>query len=600
MTLSMIYLFLVDPVYESYCHVLLVDDDNTDIVSNYVLEDFMMQSLGKSDPVITQLEILRMRPIIEQVIEHCDMRDETGKFLSFKTVLKKFQFEHVASTNLIKIRCRDKMSEKAALYANILAEVFLEQNQNMNREEVVNVKRFLENQLIVQKRKVDEAEKTVIDFKIKSKTVSLSEETSMRVTAVGELEAERIKLESELRGLQAQNAEIERRLNATGSQAAPGYSSLAMAREQINISMTNVSARLRAVKIQISRQYKNMKDIPPLEILLAKLEREERVMNEIYTNLLAKYEEYKIREAAQVGSIKIVEKAIPVKNPVFPQKKKGVVLAGLAGLFLGLTVAFGYEYIKDRPHSIKEIEKVLKTDSLGAVPYLQKEKQLFIKDNPKSVAAEALRLIGANLKYKNIFNQTYNTVMITSAQPGEGKSLIAANLAASFAFQGRKTALVSLDLRRPSFERVFGIRFGKGITDYLIDEASFGQIVWTADFNSNLVVISSGRIPPNPNELAASLKMETFMKQVASSFEIVIFDTAPVTMVAETIELAKEVDGIILVSDHSGTSRKRLFQMQNMLMGKRLPVLGVIVNKVAGGFQGDYRYYGYDVRNSKL
>ncbi|MFP4162802.1 MAG: GumC family protein [Chitinispirillaceae bacterium] len=592
------YLLLTAPIYESYCHLLLIDDGKLADSESFSQKDFMIQTLGKSDPVLTQIQMLKTRPVIEEVIRRCDIRDDLGEFATRKMVLEKFRFEHVKSTNLIRISCRDKNREKAALYVNTLAEVFLEQNQFINRQNVRNVKSFLENQLIVQKRKVEEAERMVIDFKRSSKTVSLGEETSVRVTALAELEAERIKLESELKGLEAQSAEIEKRLNLAGSRAAPNYSSLAASREQIAISMTNINARLRSVRIQISLQNQNMKDVPPLEIQLAKLEREERIMNEIYSNLLTKYEEYKIREAANVGSIKIVEPAAPPRKPVFPQKKKGMALAGMAGIFFGLGAAFLFEYIKDRPHDINEVKNILNTSVLGAVPYLHKESQFFMKDDPRSAAAEAVRLIHTNLKFKNVLGRDHVALMVTSAQPGEGKSLVTVNLASAFACLGRKTALVSLDLRRPAFDRVFKRKFGKGLTDYLIGEANMGQISWSADFIPNLTVVPSGRIPPNPTELTISPRMESFIELMKSSFDIVLFDTAPITMVAETLELArKEIDGIVLVADISGTSRKGLVMMNEMLQGKKLPVLGVVANKIGKELRGRYGMYGYVYRD---
>lgn len=578
---AVIYMFLQDPIYNSSCQLLLVDDKNTDIGQNYVPHDFIILPLGKSDPVMTQLELIKKRPVIEEVIKRCDIRNKSGRLMEYKEAMNKFKFEQIVSTNIIKITCSDKSSERAALYANTLAKVFLEQNQDFNREEIKNVVIFLENQLLLQKRKVNDAQKMVVEFKTKWKTVSLSEETSIRVTALAELEAERINLESELRGLQAQDAEIKRRLSAAGSQAVPEYISLLNAREQTDLSITNVTARLSAVGSQIDEKYRKMTNIPVLEIELAKLEREERIMNEIYTNLLARYEEYKIREAAQVGSIKIVEPAIPDQNPVFPRKKPGILLSLLAGLTMGLGLAFMSEYMKDRLYNIDDVPNILKTTFLGSLPLLHKEKALFMKDNPGSAPAEAMRLIHTNLKYKGVLDKEHIVLMITSARLGEGKSISAVNLAISFASQGKKTVLVNLDFRRPSFEKFFGRKFSNGLSEYLIGDISMGQIFWYTDFVSNLAVVAGGKIPHNPTDLTASSKMKFFVDKMRESFDVVILDTSPVTMVAETLEIARgSIDGIILVSDLLSISRKELVGMRYLLEDKKLPVLGVVVNKV--------------------
>lgn len=577
---AFLYLFLADEIYESDCKLLLVDDQNANAFTDFALSDFMMQSFGKSDPIVTQIEILKTRPILAEVVKRCNTRNENGTPILLADFRKKFEFKQVKATNIIEISCRDKDRIKAALYANTLAQVFAEQNQHLNKEAVRNAKDFLEKQLKMQKQKVTEAEQLVMKFKTNSKTVSLEQETSARVNALAGLEAERIKLETELKGLQAQKKEIENRLSNSNSQAAPHYTSLDAAKEQISISATNITARLREIKGQLNVQYKSMKDLPPLEIQLARLMREERIMNEIYTNLLSKYEEYKIREAARVASIKIIEPAVPTDFPVLPPRKKGLVLACFAGLLISFSLALILELTKDRPYDIEEIKRILHTDAIGYIPDIEKDSQLFMHDNPNSLASEAMRLLHANLKFKSVVQNKCATIMVTSAQPAEGKSTIAVNLGIAFANTGKKTALINLDLRRPTFSKMLRHNFNIGITNYLIGEATYEQTYWLTDFNENLTIYPSGKIPPNPTELIASPKMTTFIEKIRETYDVLIFDSAPITMVAETLDIARVMDGIVLVADHSGTSRRRLGVMYDMLKGKQLPVLGVVINKM--------------------
>ncbi|MDG5814696.1 polysaccharide biosynthesis tyrosine autokinase [Chitinispirillales bacterium ANBcel5] len=588
------YVLLADPVYESQCKILLVEDRaGGGGFGDMGLENIMMQSIGRSDPILTQIEIIKTRPIIEEVIRRCDVRDEEGKLAAYSSFLGKFSFEHIRQTNIVKISARDTDPQRAALYANTLAEVFSEQSQHLNQENVRSAKEFIESQLIVQKEKVEEAENALMEFKTGSHTVALDQETSIRVSAMAELEAERIRLESELRGLEAQREEVEKRLSAVGSQAAPHYTSFANTREQININETSLTARLRAINAQLNRQHQSMKDLPPLEIQLARLIRNERIMNEIYTNLLSQFEEYKIREAAQVASIKLIEPAVPGENPVLPQKKRGVAAAALAGLFFGIGLSFFYEYVKDKPYNIGEIKKILQTNSLGAVPYIGKKVNIFMKDEPHSLSAEALRLVYTNLKFKNVLTEENSSIMISSAQPGEGKTTLTANLAYFIADMGKKTALVSLDLRRPALDKIFSTRFKKGISDYLIGEADLDEIAWTPEYASNLTIFPSVRVPPNPAELIASPKMLYFIEELKETYDVVLFDTPPITMVAETLYLAQGMKGVVLVADYAGTSRRGLRHMQEMLSDKNLPVLGVIINKVNKNAGFKYGYYSY-------
>lgn len=587
--------FLSKPIYESQCKILLVDDKGKNSLADFSMDDMMLQTLGKSDPIQTQIEILKTRPIFEQTIKRCNIRTDKNELISVNAFQKRFKFDYIKATNIITITYRDTDREKAPFITNALASVFSEQNQKLNQEEMRIAKEFIENQLTVQKRKIEEAELMVMNFKSSSKTVSLDKETSLQVNAIAGLESELISLQSQLKGVEAQKCEIENRLKQTGSQAAPYYSTLLATNEQTNSTATNLNARITAIKNEIDKQYLSIKDLPPLETKLARLVREQQIMNEIYTNMLSKYEEYKIREVAQVSSIKMIEPAIAADIPVLPKKKKNIALAGLAGLFLGFGISFLIEYLRDRPYSIDEIKKLLgDINTLGTVPYFIKESPLFMKDNSSSIQAESIRIIHTNLKFSDAFTKEHISLMATSSQPGEGKTTLSANLAIEFAKMGKNTALVNLDLRNPSFEKLFKDKFKKGLTDYLIGEASFQQIAHKIDLNG-LTIIPCGQRPPNPTELIASQKMADFVNHVHSSFDIVLFDTAPITMVAESLDIARKMDGIIIVADASNASRRGLQAIHNIFQDKELPVLGVVVNKVGKEMLGKYRYgyYGY-------
>ncbi|KMQ51837.1 Tyrosine-protein kinase EpsD [Chitinispirillum alkaliphilum] len=585
------YLFTTDPVYESECKILLVDEVNQRGIGSFTIDDIMMRSMGQSDPIMTQIEILKTRPILEEVKRRCNIVDNFGNPVSLQHIRNMFDFQHIRGTNIISITKRHKDRYKAADVLNTLVEVFIEQNQDMNRKKITGVKNFLENQLALQKQKVNQAEQMVMEFKTQTKTISLDMETSVRVNALANLEAERIRLESELKGLQAQKYDIDQRLNMTGSQAAPHYSSLAAAREHILTSSTNVNARLREVITQINSQYRSMKDLPPLEIQLARLMREERIMNEIYTNLLVTYEEYKILEAAQVASIKLIEPARPEENPVWPRKKSGLALAGMAAIFFGIGLSFLFDYLHDRPNNIEEIKEILQTKSLGTVPQFDKNNPLFMKDNPTSLPADCLRLIYTNLKFTHAFNRKSSAIMITSASSSEGKTTIAANLAITLSNMGKNTALVDLDLRRPALNKLFECKNNAlGISDYLAGNASFNQTFWTPPFQKGLTLYTSGKIHSNPTELICSPRLIDFFNKVTSAHDVIIFDSAPITTVAESLDITRCMDGIILVSDYLNNNRKDLKAVNEIMQDKNLPLLGVVINNTQHSLNAYYKY----------
>jgi tyrosine-protein kinase Etk/Wzc len=588
-----INVYSVKPVFESECKLLLIDNREKNSLTEFTPDDIMMQTLGKADdPVLSKIEILKTRPIIEETIKRCNILNKENQLIGYDDFQKRFKFDYIKETNIIRIIYKDHDRENAPRVANMLATVFTEQNQKMNQEKIRNAKDFIEHRIAIQKNKVEEAEMMVMNFKAKTRTASFDKKMSVQVNTIADLETERIRLVAELKGVKAQRSEIESRLNQTGSQVAPYYSSMVISKEQGTIAASNLDARIRAIDDELNIQYKIMKNLPALEIHLSRLTREEKLMNDIYTSLLAKYEEYTIKEAAQVSSIKIIEPSTIPIYPVFPKKKNSIALAGLTGLFLGIGLTFFVEFLRDRPQSVDEVKKILETNSLGSIPIFKSNSLLFTIDSPSSLPSDAIRLIYANLRFKDIMHKEHITFMITSAEPGEGKTTITANMAVAFANSGKRTALVSLDLRHPAFDKLFEREFKKGLVDYLIGEARFEQIAYKLDANS-LTIIPGGQIPPNPSELIGSQKMIELVNQLRSSFDVVLFDTAPITMVAEPLVIARNMDGIILVVNHSVTSRKSLQEMHDILQGKELPILGVVINKVRKELFNKYGYYEY-------
>ena len=260
------------------------------------------------------------------------------------------------------------------------------------------------------------------------------------------------------------------------------------------------------------------------------------------------------------------------------------------GLLAGAGIALLRDHFDDSVRSLAEVKKILPFDILGYIPYQPSDTMLYLTTAPQSSASEAFRLVQANLRFKPVILRRTFSIMVTSAMPEEGKSTVASNLAAAFATNGTRVALVNLDLRRPSFNAIFGQRTHNGITDFLIGDSSLEDIMVREDGRS-LTVIPAGTVPPNPSELVASQKVRQMMSSLSESFDVVIYDTPPVTLVAEALDLARHVDGLILVVDTSTVTRSALRAMNELIGNKDLVILGTVLNKV-NRKGAAYRYYG--------
>jgi capsular exopolysaccharide synthesis family protein len=216
-------------------------------------------------------------------------------------------------------------------------------------------------------------------------------------------------------------------------------------------------------------------------------------------------------------------------------------------------------------------------------------KQLIVNDKPKSPIAEAYRAFRTNLQYSKVDGQL-KSILFTSSGPGEGKSVTAANTAIALAQGGAKVVILDCDLRRPVQHLIFG-RVAMGITNVLAGNGTLADYVQDTDI-TNLKILTSGPIPPNPSELLNSSKMIALLATLAKQFDYLILDTPPILPVTDTCVLASKVDGVIMVIG-AGVVRpaeaQRAAEAVRQVKGN---ILGMMINRVKNDeILGDYYNY---------
>jgi capsular exopolysaccharide synthesis family protein len=585
-----VFVSLATPLYQADCKLLLVEDRSVDLIGSSTGSDLMLQTLGKSDPISTQMEILKTRPILGKVIDLAGLADKKGRPIGTEELKGQLTVEAVRNTNLISITYRNRDSQRAAAVVNTLARVFIEQNQTLNQEETTSAKEFIETQLAAQQQTLAGAEKKVLDFKKGHELFSLDQEAEGLVNAQAQLEANRMQVETELKGARAQQSDLAVKVASAGAVADRFYTYWTTTQEQVNGQITNLVAQQGSIDRQIAQIKRSIAQLPPQESELARLLEDQKIAGDIYTTLLAKYEEVRVNEAAKIASVRLIEPAVVSPTPVFPRKKQYLLLSAVLGLVLGFVFVLFREHFDDSPHSLAQVREILPYDILGYIPYHKSESTLYLATAPRSPVSEAVRLVRANLKFKHTEPGKSFSVLVTSALPGEGKSTLAVNLSLAFGGSDVRAAIVNLDLRRPAFDTIFDRKMVKGITDFLIGESTLEDIMVGED-GRGVTIVPSGTVPPNPSELVTSKKIPQMMKYLAEHFDVVVYDTPPVTLVAETLDLARYVDGLILVVDMSIATRSALRAMNELISNKNLVILGTVVNNVSRK-GASYRYGG--------
>ncbi len=381
----------------------------------------------------------------------------------------------------------------------------------------------------------------------------------------------------------------------------------------MEIEMQSLSAKADALKTIVNRYSQKMNVLPEKSLRLARLQRSTNVGENIYLMLKEKYEEARIKEAGQIGNVRIVDQAIAPEKPVRPKKKLNVLLGAFLGLLLGGGFAFFLESLDSSLKSIEDIED----QGLGVLGYVPKIKRrevahgteeqeghmgnkevrrvasnLITHFAPKSPVSEAYRTFRTNIQFTNL-DSPPQTILITSPGPGEGKSTTVANLAITFAQMGTKTLLMDTDFRRPILHSIFGLSKEIGITNYLVGKASLETVVKKTPIQ-NLDMITCGVIPPNPSELLASEKMKGFLEQLKAKYRMILFDTPPVIAVTDAAVLSLLLDGVVLLTSARQTSQQALARAKALLENVNAKILGVVLNKVeAKSTYGSYYYYYY-------
>jgi len=279
--------------------------------------------------------------------------------------------------------------------------------------------------------------------------------------------------------------------------------------------------------------------------------------------------------------------------PATPKPARNIGLGLVLGLLLGFGLALLRETLDTRVRSEADVERVTDASVIARIGYDDDATRhpLIVQSNPHSHRSEAFRSLRTNLQFLDIADRP-KTIVVTSALPGEGKTTTAINLAITLADAGARVALVDADLRRPSIAEYMGLEGEVGLTTVLIGQVDVQDAVqpWG---QSNLHVLPSGQVPPNPSELLGSASMATLLETLAGKYDMVLIDTPPLLPVTDAVILAKITGGALVVAGADTLHRQQLAAGLGSLEAVGARVLGVVLNRLKDK-QGDaYSYYDY-------
>ena len=368
-------------------------------------------------------------------------------------------------------------------------------------------------------------------------------------------------------------------------------------RQQVELSKSVVT-RLEALVDEQRRQVGNINSgMAQLELLQAEYTQSKQMV-EI---LNARIKDLNIGDEAGVMNVMVLEPAVPVSEPSWPNGAKVLRIAIALGVLLGMVGALALEMMDDRLRTAEAASEATGLAVLSVVPATYKvdseDLGTLVQKEPHSQFAEAFRTLRTAIFFGTLDGQR-KSILLTSPLPGEGKSTLTANLAQALAQVGKKTVLLDCDFRRPQAHVEFGLSNEFGLSSVISGQETLAKAMHMAVCD-NLDVLTCGPIPPNPSELLNSEAMRMLLADLAAKYDHIVIDSPPVLAVADARIIAATADVTLLVMRADQTRRKAARQAQEHLESVGANTLGLVINCAPrstdrygyGGGYGSYSYY---------
>lgn len=588
---------------------------------------------------------------------HGNLDDPYVRAAVLKILTKNLTIERVPRTQMIAISYRSKSPELSANIVNDLETEYIASNYTAHYSNMKDVTGFLTKQIDGLRSIVQDSQNRMVDLQKKLGISALDPTHSMIVGEITNLEKgvadateQRVLQEARYRMLQSlppgQILDSPTPLGSEGSQSlltalrsqraaaaselarlqpvyGPNYPQVKQlvshtqaldreiakqedrivnqAKDATGISQAAETKARGMLDQRVQELYGQRDDIVRYQLLSEEYESDRHM----YESILARLREAAVDAGLDSADISVVDMA---SLPVRPSSMSLGLLSLLGlffGSFLGLSVSLLLERLDTRMRDSRQIQDLLGLPAIAIVPQTNWKTKEKSKDfdpetapgpeilwDARSAFAEAMRVFRTSIQLSSTSRQS-RVIAITSCQPGEGKSTMAANLAAALAQGGKKVIIVDTDMRRPSLLWRFKLTSKKGLSEYLTGLDTLDGVTQTHDVLTNLDLIPSGSSPPLPADLLASDQMKQLVDTLRERYEYVILDTPPALSVTDPLIVASLADGLVLVIRQGICTRAMILRAAEVFRDVGAKVYGFVLNGVDASLPEYYGYLGY-------
>jgi capsular exopolysaccharide synthesis family protein len=356
-----------------------------------------------------------------------------------------------------------------------------------------------------------------------------------------------------------------------------------------------LQTRQSSLNNQIAATSAELRTIPTRSIEEQRLRREQAMYEQMYTNLSSRYADAKLAESSAMPDITILDRAAPANGAATLQQLKIIGTAILLALGLGLALAVMLDRMDHKFRHLAQVNADLGLAVLGTVPQIAQPPRR-AKPEDAAEVIESFRGIRLRLQYAFSANQPL-VCGVTSPEQGDGKSLVASNLALAFAEAGYRTLLIDADTRRGALHEVFGAQRRPGLIEVLSGEVPRAEVMHATSQERLSLLPCGGRRTTNP-ELIASSALPRLLSDLVREFSVIIVDGPPLSAGIDAFAIGAACENTLMILRHSKTDMRMAKTKLGLLRRLPLRTVGVVLNDVKS--MGDYKYYGYDAKYRAL
>lgn len=555
----------------------------------------------------------------------------------------------IRNSRLVDVSYRSTDPAMASRVANALAKQYIEQNLEFKFLATREATEFLNARTAEQRKALEKSEQALQQYREKTGAMALEDRQNIVVQRLADLNAavtrartDRIEKESvynqirtiqndraavdtfpailsngfiqqlkvQLNDLQRQKAQLAEKLGARHPDMVKVDSAIETTEARINAEVQKVVQALRndylaaqgnerSLQASLDQQRAEAQELNRASIQYGVLQRDATSNQTMFSGLLERSRETGISGELRTSNIRVVDQAEMPRRPTSPNKVTNLSLALFGGSLLGIGLAFFFEYLDSRIKQPDEIKMQLGLPFLGMVPLFNPKDTTgppLIGNGMPQEFSEAFRGIRTNVLFSSA-DAGSKSIVVTSTGPGEGKSVVSANIAKSLALAGQRVLLIDADMRRPKVHELFGVAQEPGLSNMLVGDSKASEAV-KRTLTPNLWLMAAGKHPPNPAELLGSRRFKDFMASLSEHFDWVIIDSPPVMAVTDASVLAHNTGVVFVVGaemTNKGAAKAALEQLDSV----KAKYVGGILNRVDVRRNSYYygRYYRREYRN---